>query len=1387
MAETVKIGDIANQLSTASRLVVSTDFFWVYMADGSQVKIPAEFVRAYLTDSIKPTVGSDGTWQIGGSSTGVKAEGVSPQLKAVDEGINVSYDGGTTWQTLVLYSQMDIGLDNLVATYRNIINTEQERVDAETARQSAETKRQEAETARVTAETERQSQFETSKTAADEATAKANSTYSHPPYVDSDGYYYKWNVATESYDKTDVNLTGKAFQIKKVFASVSAMEATSVDTFDENDFLLINTSDVEDEDNAKLYVVAVNSDTGKKFYSYLVDMSGFRGFTGKTPQFYIGTVTTLATGSTASASLTSDGTDTDGNPKYKLNLAIPKGDKLTLADLTDDDIAELQKPATDAIALCNTATDKANTATSNANTATERANTAAENATDKATAASKLNDTVATAEAARVTAENARVSAENARATAEASRASAETARGKAEDTRVSQESARQSNETTRQSNETSRQNAETARANAEASRATAEKARVTAETQRQSDFTASKSACDTATANAKTATTNSETQTALAKELNEHPMYVGDDNYVYRWDSTAKAYAKTTVYVKGDKGDTGATGSTGAKGDKGDNGSSPKIVNGTWWIYNDTKGEYENSGISVSSDYTLTKAKVEAVLTGDIASHTHSQYAETDDVTTELGKKADQTSLDAAVTRIASLESGSATTIETTGTGNAVTAIAKSGTKITATKGTTFLTSHQDISGKSDTTHTHSVKINGTTKTIAATGGTAVDLGTYLTSHQDISGKADKATTLAGYGITDAAAKSHTHTKSDITDLSLDFSSVTGKPTTLAGYGITDAKIESGKITLGSSSITPLTSHQSLADYLKTADADTKYLGKTAKAASASTADTATTAANASKVNNHTVESDVPSDAKFTDTEYIIPTLSAAPTESTLTFTDDDGEARSFRIGHMARVADSDSGHGYKFYQLYDLTSGKAVWGEISGEGGGDSSETVTITLTASDGSSLSGATVTIKSATSDKEVASYTLSGDSIQVQLPAGIEVTVEASRSGYATASQTFTTQAGGNRNVALELTVIKYSYITLDMTITDPASMVSGDVGGEAIKAIRADSHRYLGKLTASGVLTVCQLMDSDSTKYSDGTAATLTGSEGDVFMIMPRFYTKAEKLSTDKWKIGFAYGGDPGDGWKAWGGDDAIGVYEAYVSSSKVYSYSGKTPTVSVSQADFKTYARNRGTGFSIVKHKHQNIMAFLFYALYGNTNAQAVCGAGTSSYPKTAGQTNSLGMTDTTTSNGNSMSINFMGLENWWGDLYEWEDNVVVDARAWKVTEDDGTVRSAGTAYSSDGYTSKIMVGDYLDTIPTAASGSGTSGLCDYYYQSNSSSCVARRSYSSSNTNGGLVCACANTDSSFSSATSGSRLAFSGEIVKASSVSAYKALSAIG
>lgn len=460
MATETKINDIASQLSTASRLVVSTDFFWVYTASGLQVKIPAEFVRAYLVNGIKPSINANGNWEIDGKDLGVVAKGKTPQFRGGTMGIEVSYDDGKTWTQAVAYTDMNPDLTALVEAYNKVIQGEAGRVNAETARV-------EAEKTRVAAENKRETDFSASKKACDDATAKANSTYSHPPYVDKDGYYYKWNVTTSSYNKTDVNLTGKAFQIKKVFASVSAMNATDVNTFAENDFILINTANVEDADNAKLYVVALN-EQGHKFYSYLVDMSGFRGFTGKTPQFLIGNVTTLAEDANATASVSASGTDTAGNPVYKLNLGIPKGIRLRFADLTDSDKAELMKPATDAAAESRTQTEACKTATDNAN--------------------------------------------------------AKETARHKAE--------------TTRNLNETTRQNQETARQKAETTRNSNEAARKTAETQRQQ--------------NTATAITQSQTQTAIAQELNEHPVKMGDNGNWWQWNIKTHAYEDTGIVARG-------------------------------------------------------------------------------------------------------------------------------------------------------------------------------------------------------------------------------------------------------------------------------------------------------------------------------------------------------------------------------------------------------------------------------------------------------------------------------------------------------------------------------------------------------------------------------------------------------------------------------------------------------------------------------------------------------------------------------------------------------------------------------------------------------------------------------------------------------------------
>ena len=160
------------------------------------------------------------------------------------------------------------------------------------------------------------------KEIADEATQQANaatiiakSVSDHPGYIGNDYHVYVWDYVTGTYNKTATILRPEGFSVYRTYPSVETMEADLMNV-PEGKFVLINTNDVEIPDNAKLYVRGATS------FEYLVDMSGAIGFTGKTPQITIGNVTV---GSSASATLSPDGFDEDGNPMYKLNLVVVPG------------------------------------------------------------------------------------------------------------------------------------------------------------------------------------------------------------------------------------------------------------------------------------------------------------------------------------------------------------------------------------------------------------------------------------------------------------------------------------------------------------------------------------------------------------------------------------------------------------------------------------------------------------------------------------------------------------------------------------------------------------------------------------------------------------------------------------------------------------------------------------------------------------------------------------------------------------------------------------------------------------------------------------------------------------------------------------------------------
>lgn len=300
-------------------------------------------------------------------------------------------------------------------------NAETTRVSSENSRVSAENSRKSNESARVAAEASREKTFQSLKEESMAATESAVDTANHPTYVGDDNYVYQWNKETRTYNKTSVYVRGEAFSIKKVYSSISEMMADNTSVFKEGDFCLIDTGNVENPDNAKLYV---RSSVGS--WDFLVDMSGAIGFTGKVPQLFIGTVVVGKGKESASVSISPNGVDADGNPKYNLNYEIPC---LAYEDLSPSQIEELQRPAMDMISKLQE--------TDNLAATNEQARISAEN--------KRL-----TAEAGRTENETDREAAESIRKSAESERRAAESARASSEDSRERSEQIRESNENSR-------------------------------------------------------------------------------------------------------------------------------------------------------------------------------------------------------------------------------------------------------------------------------------------------------------------------------------------------------------------------------------------------------------------------------------------------------------------------------------------------------------------------------------------------------------------------------------------------------------------------------------------------------------------------------------------------------------------------------------------------------------------------------------------------------------------------------------------------------------------------------------------------------------------------------------------------------------------------
>lgn len=595
-------------------------------------------------DYVPPFIGSNGNWWVDNRDTGVKATAETPYIGENDhwftyDPINKVYvDTGIEARGLSAYDiAVKLGFEGSEQDWIDSLSKASE--DAAIAALDAANKANEA------ADKANQAVEEIEGVVDDTiaATDKAEEIASNPPkIVDNDWWIYDYE--TKEYVNTGIAAIGDAFTYKKEYPSVAAMEADwGTADVKLGEYVLINTNDVEDPDDAKVYL---KTQEGWKFIVDLSGMQGIQGWSAYEVAVKHGFVGTEA--------------------EWVQSLKQPALDAAAEALEAKAQVEATEQAVKEAEALRVTAeqgrVNAENTRVSNENTrisnedsrkAEEAKRVTAENARIAAENSRKE------AESSRVNAESDRVEAEGARAAAEQLRENSESERNTKEKERIANEAIRVASESERVTAETSRKEEEAKRVEAETARDTAEQERVSNEATRQANeavretqeaarekntadaITAvneAKTAAQQATTNATTAANNANTQAARAKEYADNPPKVGEDGYWYLWDEVNDVYVNTGwpssgIILKGRLNSPDELGNIvdPQLSDSYIVGTDLYFWNGTEWV---NMGRFQGPQGEPGKDAELSKAAIEAVLVGEVTTHTHDTRYYTKDQT---------------------------------------------------------------------------------------------------------------------------------------------------------------------------------------------------------------------------------------------------------------------------------------------------------------------------------------------------------------------------------------------------------------------------------------------------------------------------------------------------------------------------------------------------------------------------------------------------------------------------------------------------------------------------------------------------------------------------------------------------------------------------------
>ncbi len=578
----------------------------------SNIKQWVKLTDVTSEDAVSPYIGSNGNWYVDNRDTGIPASGKNPYIgdnnnwfvydsikrNYVDTGIlakglsayEIAVKNGfvgteSDWLQFLRQPALDAAEEAMYAV--DLVNKALIRVDKAV---------EDADLAL--------SKAQESIDIANNALNKADAYIEHPMKI-IDDFWYAYDFENDSYYNTNIRATGKSFKIMKVYTSVAEMlndyNTTDVEV---GEFVWINTGNVEDPDDSKLYL---KTDTE---WQLVGDLSGNQGIQGESAyeiavnNGFIGT-----------------------EEEWLTYLRQPSLDAADQALQAKAQVEATEESVKEAEAL--------RVAAENTRIANESSREEAENFRVSAENIRITNDNNRSAsENIRVKNENDRIAAENERNANEQIRKDDELAREASEDIRVSQETTRQNNESVREENENARKLSEEYRIQNEQSRVNAESERNTVFNDTINVLNISKNNADAATTAANTAATNANAQANRAKQYADNPPIVGNDGYWYVYSETEGNYVKTDWHSNGiviiDKfnslDELTSTIKNPSVSDTYLIGSDLYLWNGTEWVNlgslqgpKGDKGETGNSGVYVGSGDMPDDCNVQIDPTGEV------------------------------------------------------------------------------------------------------------------------------------------------------------------------------------------------------------------------------------------------------------------------------------------------------------------------------------------------------------------------------------------------------------------------------------------------------------------------------------------------------------------------------------------------------------------------------------------------------------------------------------------------------------------------------------------------------------------------------------------------------------------------------------------------